>query len=151
MRITSLADHLDLAPMIATAVWTEWGYASAARCAADLRATRATALPIAYVSLEDDAPVGIVSLIECNLPERCDLTPWLAGLYVWPAHRNRGIGTALTRTVERGAKRLGYDRLYLYTAPAEQFYDRLGWETISRDELAGAAIAIMVRRLADPS
>lgn len=54
-----------------------------------------------------------------------------------------GIGTALVRSLEAHALDLGFRRLYLYTESAEQFYRRLGWETIDRDQWEGEEIAIM--------
>jgi N-acetylglutamate synthase-like GNAT family acetyltransferase len=77
-------------------------------------------------------PVGIINLIECNLAPRCDLTPWLAGLFVRRAFRARGIGSALVSACEAAARHLYVAKLYLYTENAAPFYARLGWRTVER-------------------
>ena len=143
VEIAPLVDRPHLIHEIAEEAWQEWGYSSPDRCADDLSRTARDELPVCEVAVVDDAAVGVVSLIECNLPPRCELSPWLAGLYVWPAHRRRGIGAALVRALEADAARLGYLRLFLYTESAEEFYARLGWRTIDRDRWEGEAIAIM--------
>ena len=86
-------------------------------------------------------------LIECNLPPRCHLTPWLAGLFVRADHRDRGVGTALTRFCEAEAAALGVRMLYLYTERAEGFYQRLGWTTLESLEWEGEPVAVMSREL----
>lgn len=146
-----LSDHLDTVPAIARSLWREWGYTSVGRCAAELDASRSDALPIGYVAVTGRDPVGVVGLIDCNLPTRCDLHPWLAGLFVWPEHRRNGIGTRLVRSLEAHAADLGFRRLYLYTESAESFYLRLGWETIERDRWEGEAIAIMTTEVPPPT
>ncbi|MDQ3880648.1 MAG: GNAT family N-acetyltransferase [Chloroflexota bacterium] len=144
-RIEKLADHPSLIPSVASEVWREWGYGSPDGCIADLRQTRRDDLPICEVAIRESAPVGVVSLIACNLPPRCDLSPWLAGLYVWPAYRRQGIGAELVRTLEADAVRLRHPVLYLYTESAEEFYRRLGWQTFDRDRWEGEEIALMTR------
>ena len=59
---------------------------------------------------------------------------WLEDLFVEPAHRRRGIGTALLRRVgalaaERGCARLEWTVLE-WNAPAIAFYERLGAEIL---------------------
>jgi N-acetylglutamate synthase-like GNAT family acetyltransferase len=72
----------------------------------------------------------MVSLIECNLEQRSKLYPWLAGLFVRPQFRCRGIGSAVTLHLEQDAERLGIRELYLSMKDAERFYQRLEWRTM---------------------
>jgi GNAT superfamily N-acetyltransferase len=87
--------------------------------------------------------LGVVSLIENNLDTRPDLGPWLAGTYVAPPHRGRGVASALVRHAVGEARRMGIARLYLYTAAARGLYEKLGWRPIAEDAHAGRPITIM--------
>jgi GNAT superfamily N-acetyltransferase len=143
IRIDYLAERRQLIPAIAADLWQGWGYRSIVRCARELKTRQRDTIPTAYVALRAACVSGIVNLIECNLPPRCDLSPWLAGLYVWPRHRGRGIATTLVKFLEADARRMGIPRLYLYTESAEGFYRRLGWETIERRHWEGDEVAVM--------
>jgi predicted N-acetyltransferase YhbS len=145
--IEYVENRLDLVPVVASWVWSEWGYGSADACASELRQSRRGSVPTRLVAIADGEPSGVVNLIRCNLPPRCDLTPWLAGLYVHPSRRGEGIGAALVRSCESEAASLGFGRLFLYTEQAEAFYQRLGWETMDSAVWEGQEVAIMVRDL----
>jgi GNAT superfamily N-acetyltransferase len=145
--IESLTRHGEFVPAIAGELWREWGYSSVGRCADDLARCETESLPIRLVAVAGNVAVGIVNLIESNLPTHTHLRPWLAGLYVWPQERRRGVGTALCAALEGEARRLELDHLYLYTESAEGFYRRLGWSTVETAEWEGEPIAIMVKHL----
>jgi N-acetylglutamate synthase-like GNAT family acetyltransferase len=145
-RIDFLADHDNLVPELAALVWRWWGFPSEREAAAQLRReAHRDGVPSVHVALRDEEALGMVSLIECNLEQRSELYPWLAGLFVRPQFRCRGIGSALTFHLEQDAERLGIRGLYLYTTNAERFYQRLGWRTIERFD--GEPIAIMSKAL----
>jgi GNAT superfamily N-acetyltransferase len=63
--------------------------------------------------------------------------PWLAGLFVIPSHRGRGIGSALARHATTKAFEAGVDSLYLYTSTATSLYERLGWQGLFRERYEG--------------
>jgi GNAT superfamily N-acetyltransferase len=144
-RVGFLSDHAAAIPQIARWVWESWGYGDLAACESDLRKSRPDVMPVGYVALRDDRPLGVVNLIECNLPPRCHLSPWLAGLYVHPSYRLQGVGTALARFLEDHAASLGFEDVYLYTANAEGFYSRLGWGTVEQVRWEGEQVALMRR------
>ena len=106
---------------------------------------RLAGIPCAWVAFADEVAAGTVSLVEHNMESRRDLTPWLAALFVLPAHRGLGIGTALVRRREEEAWSFGVDRLYLYTAVAEGFYERLGWTSLGQEEYEGSMETVMLR------
>ena len=95
-------------------------------------------------------PVGTASLARRDLAARPDLTPWLAGVVVAPAHRGRGNATALVRHVEGFAAAAGVGRLWLYTATAEGLYARLGWHRAGLEQDHGREVVLMRRDLAPP-
>jgi GNAT superfamily N-acetyltransferase len=80
---------------------------------------------------------------------RCDLSPWLAQVYVAPEFRGCGIGSALVRAVACEAASLGVHRLYLYTGRnRESFYAKLGWTVREYVEYKGRERVIMETGLA---
>ena len=64
-----------------------------------------------------------------------------------PAHRKKGIASALVRTVEDTARRLGYARLYLFTSTAPDLYAGLGWRALERRDYRGEHIQVMEKSL----
>jgi len=59
---------------------------------------------------------------------RPKLSPWLAGVFVAPEHRRRGIGAALVERVVQEARALEIPRLYI---PGDgTLYVRLGWSIL---------------------
>jgi N-acetylglutamate synthase-like GNAT family acetyltransferase len=81
---------------------------------------------------------------------RPELKPDLAGLYVLPTFRNRGIGSALVTACEAGAFKFGVPDLYLHTSTSGALYSRLGWVTIERRDSLGKPVAIMQKSLRPP-
>jgi predicted N-acetyltransferase YhbS len=86
------------------------------------------AIPLSLLALIDGVPAGTVNLIENDDDKRAHLRPWLAALYVVPAYRHRGIGSALVRELLHAAAGLGIETLYLGT-DNPGFYTALGATT----------------------
>jgi GNAT superfamily N-acetyltransferase len=89
-------------------------------------------LPISWIAIEEDMPVGMVTLKENDLWSRKDINPWLASLYVEPDFRRRGIGEQLINAVIVKARKLGLARLHLFLDSAElvtleRYYIKRGW------------------------
>lgn len=147
-RIESIADHPDLVEVVAAWHWNEWGQmhpeGSLVSWAAGLRErTNWEAIPTTYVAFEGAELVGSVTLVEFDMDTRRDLSPWLAGLFVAPAHRGRGVGSALARHAVHAAAAMGFERLYLYTSNACEMYERLGWRTIAHEGYVGEQVVVM--------
>lgn len=83
-------------------------------------------LPLTFVALDGDRPVGTVGLWRCDLISRQDLFPWLAALYVDAGYRGQGLSEQLQQTVIDCCRRRGDTHLYLYSACAD-YYERFGW------------------------
>lgn len=150
-----LADHPEHIEAIARWHWDEWGAAYADSSlkewsAALQRKAQREGVPCAWIALVGGTPVGSVVLEDDGVEPRPDLRPDLAGLFVLPDFRHRGIGSALVRECEEGARAAGVSELFLDTSEAEALYRRLGWETIERTAFQGATVAVMRRLLAQP-
>jgi predicted N-acetyltransferase YhbS len=105
------------------------------------------ALPITFVALDGERPVGMCSLRE-NDGIRLHITPWLGSLVVDPKYQKQGIGNMLIDATKNKAKQLGFDKLYLFafdpTIP--DYYARLGWVVTGMDEFKGHPVTVMELR-----
>ena len=106
------------------------------------------ALPITFIALDGDLPVGMCSLRN-NDGIRPDLTPWLGSLVVDPKYQKQGIGKMLMDAAVLKAKELGYQKLYLFAFdPAlPQYYERLAWKKIGMDEFRSHPVKVMEMEL----
>lgn len=152
MRIAPLVERPDLATQVAAWGFAEWGHLNPGETLAQ-RVIRIQGkmnvdrVPIAFAALDDDGGiVGTASLIFDDL-EGDPRNPWLASVYVPPEQRKKGIASALVRTVEDAARRLGYTRLYLFTSTAPKLYADLGWCPLEQRDYRGDHIQIMDKTL----
>lgn len=152
MRIVPLVERPDLAEQVSVWGFDEWGHLSPGQTLDERRAKvqgkmNVDRVPIAFVALDDhDEIVGTDSLIFDDL-EGDPRNPWLASVYVPPQHRQRGIASALVDAVEAAARRIGYDRLYLFTSSAAALYARKGWTALERRDYRGEHIQVMEKSL----
>jgi len=150
LRILALADRPELIPVVARWHWDEWGHGDP-HGSLDTwtdgldRRSRRDRIPITWVAVIGDEPVGSVSLIDNDMATHRELWPWLAGLFVVPGRRVQGIGAALTAHCEHAAAGFGVRSLYLYTSTAEAFYERRGWRVIGRESYEREGVAVMVK------
>jgi N-acetylglutamate synthase-like GNAT family acetyltransferase len=152
MDIVYLADHLELVPQLAAWFHAEWAYLYPERTLAQVEAgirgrAEKDRLPLALVALEDHTLRGTVCLKIHDMDTRTELSPWLAGLFVDPAQRRRGLGTALVRAMEDQALSMGIHHLYLYTPVSEQFYRARGWRMLEHTDYHGYPVTIMQKTL----
>jgi GNAT superfamily N-acetyltransferase len=152
MRVVPLAERPDLAEQVSVWGFGEWGHLNPGQTLDQRRARiqgkmNVDRVPIAFVALgDDDGIVGTASLIFDDL-EGDPRNPWLASVYVPFEHRKKGIASALVRTVEDAARRIGYDRLYLFTSTAPSLYEGLGWKALEQRDYRGEIIQVMEKSL----
>lgn len=104
-------------------------------------------MPTVLVLLEEDQPIGMVAICLDDLDGRPELNPWLAGLYVAPAHRGKGHALRLVAELETLARKSKIERLTLYTANAHRLYEKAGWMTTETFEKNGKEFQIMRKEL----
>lgn len=131
VRVVRLIDVPELAPHCAAWLYEEWGYrkpdASLERSVEKFRRrSNSDRLPIAFVAVSDDIPVGTASLVETE--DLADTVgPWVGSLFVIPEYRGRGIARKLLEAVEQEAIRFGIERLWL-SAAVPELYRKAGYE-----------------------
>ena len=136
MHIVSLSQCPQYSPILAHWAYFQWyGDRNVSFRAVDAdyrRRSEPGALPVSWVALEGDLPVGMVSLKEHDLASHAHLSPWLSALFVLPIYRRRGIANELIKTVIGDAKSRGGERLYLFAdhknlSYLSRFYSARGW------------------------
>jgi len=150
MSILSMADRVELIPVVARWHWDEWGGGDPggsleAWTQGLRRRLQRDRIPMGWVAMLGREPVGSVALIDHDMATHRELSPWLSGLFVVPDRRAEGVGSALTAHCEAAAAELGVGFLYLYASTAEDFYRRRGWEVVAREPYDREEVAVMVK------
>ena len=148
IEIHYLADQPEYLPQLAQWLHDEWDhmYPGATLETRTMRLRnqmRRGVIPLTIVAHTEGMAVGTASLIESDLEDRPDLTPWLASVFVSPEFRNRGIGGKLVRAILGEADRLDFAEFYLWTDKEAEFYKTLGWETMFEREYKNEQITVM--------
>ena len=143
-----LADRPQHIPALAVWHFAQWGELNPANDVAARIARLQTQLnrgtvPTTFIACDGDELLGSASLVVSDLDIRPELTPWLAGVFVAPAARNRGVGTLLVQRVMSEARDIGVPRLHLFTLDREKFYAGLGWRLLERIIWREREIAVM--------
>jgi len=150
MHIRYLADCHEAIPQVARWLFDEWGRflpgASVERGIARLQERlHRDSIPLTLVATDAEAVLGTVSLVNCDMEARPDLSPWSASLYVESGRRRRGIGSALVEAAVRESKRLGINSLFLFTDTSESLYAKHGWKRIESCVYRDREVVIMKR------
>ena len=153
VRIEYLADHEELVPELANWHFAEWSFLQPNETleGRTLRLRRSCGhneIPTVVIGLLGNELCGSGMLVANDMDSRPKLTPWLAGLYVAPAHRRKGYGTKLIERIVQEAAALQAQVLYLYTPSSEQYYSGRGWSVMERCKYRGADVSIMSRSVA---
>jgi GNAT superfamily N-acetyltransferase len=156
MQIDYLANRQQFIPALARWTYREWhhlrpGDSIEGRIERLHRESSGSAIPTVFVAFDADDFLGSAKLVVNDMETHAELSPWLAGVFVVPEHRRRGIGAALVQRVVHEARSLSVPRLYLYTPSAEKFYAKLDWSVSERTQYRGMDVTIMSHHLADPS
>jgi len=154
ITVEPLSNYPGAIPLVAEWHFTEWGHTDPGGSldswtSGMARQAGAESIPGTLIAVADGTPLGVVCLTAQDMPgyqPAASLTPWLKGLYVAPAARRQGIGTALIRRCEAWAASLGYPTLYLYTerdSPAESLYRDLNWQPVQAARYNGISVTVM--------
>ena len=150
MDVRLLVDCPDAVPTVSGWLFEQFGYLdpSATRERAEIRVrTRlnATGLPVAFVALQGETPIGTASLVETDLEECPELSPWLAGVFVLSQHRGLGYGAQIINAVVDHSRRNGFKTIYLFTPNKQVFFEKLGWLQSHRVLRRGVPLSVMER------
>ncbi|WP_129139447.1 GNAT family N-acetyltransferase [Modicisalibacter coralii] len=150
MDIEYLRDVPETIPVLAEAMAAHWERIVAGesfeRRKARLEAhAQYDGLPIAWVAMVAGQPVATSALRVCDLDGREDLTPWLAGVFVMPEYRGRGIASKVCEVAERQAWSWNVETLYLHTPDQQALYRKRGWRRLETADWNGVETTIMTK------
>lgn len=155
LEISFLADRPEALATVSQWVHGEWGHkfhVSLKQMENGFRGRlHRDRIPFTLVGEVDGKPVATSTVVSCDLPARNDLYPWLAAVFVDPACRGRGYGSALVRAACNHVATLGCDELFLYTESAPGFHQTLSWTTLETRTYLGDEITVMECKLRAPS
>ena len=155
MHVTTLRKHAEHVPELAKIYFDTWGYINPEETLAEITAhltavyaSSTDAMPETLIVVESGHLRGAATLQEnTRLFPDIDRTPWLAGVYVKPEYRSRGIASLLIRDIETIASRAGHETLHLCTHEHEAYYTRLGYATIEARDFRGEKTFVMAKSL----
>lgn len=104
-------------------------------------------IPGTFIAKENDQLIGSAAIVEHDMDNKPELSPWLASVFVDPRYRRKGVGTSLILHVMNKAKEAGIKTLYLFTPNEEAFYEKLGWSTINNELYLDQTVTIMKIKL----
>jgi len=147
MQISNLKKHPEYIETLAKWHQQEWSYLNPGQTLQDrlqkmLAYLNDDFIPTTFVA-EHENLLGSAALIECDMEDRKELSPWLASVYVKPEFRRRGVGETLVKHVMQQATEQGIAQLYLYTPDQQRFYRKLGWEIEENLQYQGCSVTIM--------
>jgi predicted N-acetyltransferase YhbS len=152
MRISYLADHPEFIPALAPPLWAQWRDVLPEDATVECRVAKLQehmnrrTLPIAWIAHAEGELLGTAALRVHDLEGREDLSPWLGGVFVLPAHRRKGVASALCRTVEDAAWHMDAKMIYLFTPEQQALYSRLGWKHLEHANWRGLNGSIMFKK-----
>jgi GNAT superfamily N-acetyltransferase len=152
LRIDYLSEHEAFIPVVAEWLHEQWGFLDPEATVEDRilefkRRFRPGGIPCAVIAMIDGNAVGTASLIEDDMPERPELTPWLASVYVAPEFRRQGIAEKMIGRIIDEAAAFGIGRLYLFTFNSSAYYSRRGWSMLCSDTYFNRPVTIMFKDL----
>ena len=144
--VVDLRKYPDFASIVADRVWRAWwepkGFTLAFIEDLVRQNLNDEPIPFALVAHDEGEFFGTASVIVSDLSARPQYMPWVAAVWVEPAHRSNGVGAALVREAAEKAQELGFDPVYLCALPPEHgFYERLGWRLVEA-EVNEAGLAV---------
>ncbi len=72
---------------------------------------------------------------------------WLALVYTIPEQRQKGYGALICKYIQEHSKKLGFEKMYLFTNTAERLYNGLGWAEFERLQLGNRNVVVMEKNL----
>lgn len=96
--------------------------------------TREEGLPIGYACYNEKTLVGFCTLQKNNLKKYPEIYPWICSVMIFDEYRRQGFGTQMLQEIATKAKELGYQKVYLWTDQAPEFYKKIGYTYLQKVE-----------------
>lgn len=155
VTISALRDHPEFCQTVAHRIWDfSWrseGF-SLEHVSEGLRGIVTNKMyPFAMVAHDGQKYLGSILGIPSDLDERPQYTPWIAAVWVEPAHRGHNIGRLLVLHATQACFDQGFQQIYLCARPLRHnFYARQGWTPIETN-IGKHRLTIFIKRRVDQS
>lgn len=152
MKIINLKEDPQYLETLANWHHNEWSYLNPGSSLSDRLKMMSQYLnedliPSTFIAKNNDELLGSAALIDSDMDTHKEFSPWLASVYVSPRHRGKGAGSLLVKCIMDLARENGVYELYLFTPNKEEFYKRLGWERLAKEDYRGSSVTIMHTKL----
>lgn len=147
--VSRLREVPSYAPVLAAAHAREWAHLYAdwneAVALSDFEAEqKMTDVPTTWVAHHPShGPMGSVSLVRDDLPDRPGLNPWLASLFVFPHFRGRGLGKVLVQEVLGFLQDRNYPEVFLFTENRVAYFSKFRFTIHDHAQAEGHAVTVM--------
>ena len=85
-------------------------------------------MPFGLALYDNNNLIGFCVLKKDNLKKYPDITPWLSDVFILKEYRNKGYGRILIQNALKILKDIGYNKVYVWTDQAPEFYQHLGFK-----------------------
>ena len=89
--------------------------------------TKNDAIPFGIAMFDDDNLIGFLVIKEHCLEKYLEYTPWISDLMIFDEYRKKGYGKKMIDNALEVLKKLGYEKVYLWTDKAPVFYEKIGF------------------------
>lgn len=147
--VSRLCEVPSYAPVLAAAHAREWAHLYAdwneAVALSDFEAEqKMTDVPTTWVAHHPShGPMGSVSLVRDDLPDRPAFNPWLASLYIFPEFRNRGLAKLLIHQTLVFLRQKKCPHAYLFTEDKVPFFSKFAFAVHGTTKAKGHDVTIM--------
>jgi len=146
--VERLLENTTFIPTVARWLYEEWGTEVVGRSLATSISSLeqdadAEGFPLTLIGKVDNEVVATASLVRSDMDCRPDLTPWMASVYVDPAHREKEYGSLICLELMQYAQSINLKELYLYTPDRRSFYERIGWKFMNTEHERGKEVSLM--------
>lgn len=149
MKIIYLKNDIWAIPEVATYMSEEWGlYPPEMYINMLYKCLNINKIPLTIIAKsENNELMGFASLVEFDMEEHKELTPWVNGVFVAPKYRKQGVGRTLVKELETIAFQIGCSKIYLFTIDKQRFYSKLHWIKLMDSKYLDKDVTIMKRIL----
>lgn len=85
-------------------------------------------IPFGIAMFEEDSLIGFLVFKETCLEKYPQYTPWISDVMIFDDYRGQGYGRKLIEEARKILIELGFEKVYLWTDQAPDFYKKIGFK-----------------------
>ena len=91
-------------------------------------------IPIGIALFDKNNLVVFCVIKKENLKKYPQFFPWISDLMIFEEYKNKGYGTYLVKNIVKMLKNKGFEKVYVWTDQAPNFYKKLGFKFLQKIE-----------------